>query len=161
MAGSLSRYEHTRCFRLGWIFERTGWTIMAVVAAAAVAGVLGDGLLRVVEVAAGETLAARYPRFARAGAPLELTVEWMPQQSDATLWISRAYLDEFAVEEVRPTPSATTFDRERIYYTFRTNRPDDRVQVRFRLRPGHAGRLTGSLGIEAAAAVELRQLIFP
>ena len=134
---------------------------MAVVAAAAVAGVFGGGSLSDVELTAGATLTARYPRFARAGAPLELAVDWTPQQLDATLWVSRPYLDQFAVEEVRPTPSAMTFDRERIYYTFRTNRPQDRVQVMFRLRPDHGGRLTGSLGIEPSAAVELRQLIFP
>ncbi len=161
MAGSLSRYQHTRCFRLGWVFERTGWVVMAAVAAAAAAGIFGGGWLSDVEVAAGETLAARYPRFARANAPLELAVEWTPQQGDATLWLSRAYLDQFAIEEVRPTPSATTIDRERIYYTFQTHRSQDRVQVVFRLRPDHGGRLSGSLGIEAAAAVELRQLIFP
>jgi len=161
MAGSLSRYQHTRCVRLGWVFERTGWLVMAAVAAAAAAGIFGGGSLSDVEVAAGETLAAQYPRFARAGASLELAVEWTPQQGDATLWVSRAYLDQFAVEEVRPTPSTTTIDRERIYYTFRTDRLQDRVQVMFRLRPDRGGRLTGSLGIEGAAAVELRQLIFP
>jgi hypothetical protein len=39
--------------------------------------------------------------------------------------------------------------------------PNERVQVAFRLRPQHGGRLVGSLGIDGDARLELRQLIFP
>ena len=161
MADSLSRYAHTRCYRLGWIFERTGWVLMAVIIGAALLGFFGGGALSAVPAAAGDALAVRYPRFARANAPLELVIEWAPQQVEATIWISRPYIDQFAVEEVLPAPAGSTFDRERVYYTFRTNRPDERVAVVFRLRPDRGGRLTGSLGIDAAGTIELRQLIFP
>jgi protein-L-isoaspartate(D-aspartate) O-methyltransferase len=161
MAGSLSRHQRTRCHRLSWVFERTGWALMALIVAGAVAGFFGGGSLSFVDVSAGEALVARYPRFARANAPLDLAVEWTARQGDATIWISRAYLDQFAVEELLPTPSGTTLDSERIYYTFRTQSPDDRIRVVFRLRPDHGGRLTGSLGVDAEATLELRQLIFP
>jgi protein-L-isoaspartate(D-aspartate) O-methyltransferase len=160
MADSLSRYERTRCQRLGWVFERTGWVLMALIVAAAVAGVFGGGSMSYVEVTVGE-VAARYPRFARADAPLDLVVEWTPQARDATIWVSRAYLEQFAVEEVRPPPSGTTLSSERIYYTFRTERAGDRIRVVFRLRPDHGGRLGGSLGLDAEPTIELRQLIFP
>ena len=159
MAGRLSRYEQTRCYRLGWAFERIGWVAMALTIAAAAAGVFGGGSLSSVEVSAGDVLMARYPRFARADAPLELQIEWAPQRN-TTLWIGREYLDQFEIEELRPAPAATTFDRERIYYTFRSTEPDQRVEVAFRLRPQHAGRLVGSLGVDEAS-LELRQLIFP
>jgi protein-L-isoaspartate(D-aspartate) O-methyltransferase len=161
MADSLSRYEHTRCYRRGWIFERTGWVLMAVIIGAAAVGVFGGGALSSVDVAAGDALAVRYQRFARANAPLELAIEWAPRQLESTIWISRAYIDRFAVEQVLPAPSESTFDRERVYYTFRTNRPGERVEVVFRLRPDHGGRVTGSLGTDAAPTIELRQLIFP
>jgi hypothetical protein len=161
MAGSLSRHEHTRCYRLGWIFERTGWVIMAVIIVGAIAGVFGHGSFSVIEVRAGDALTVRLPRFARAGAPLELDIEWSSQQDETAMWIARDYLDQFEVDEVRPPPVATTFDRERIYYTFRTRRPRDRVEVALRLRPLHGGRLVGSLGVDTEARVEVRQLIFP
>jgi hypothetical protein len=162
MVEGLSRYQRTRCYRLGWTFERSGWAAMAIVVAGATAGLFGNGSLSSAEVNAGETLAARYARFGRAGSPLELSVEWTPQPGgEAALWIARAYLDQFAVEEVRPVPASTAFDRERIYYTFRAIRADDRIHVAFRLRPEHSGRMVGTLGVEAGAAVELNQLIFP
>jgi protein-L-isoaspartate(D-aspartate) O-methyltransferase len=161
MADRLSRYEQTRCYRLGWAFERIGWAAMAVIIAGAVAGVFGGGSLSSVEAAAGDVLAARYPRFARADAPLELEIEWTPPQRSTSLWIARAYLDQFEIDEVRPGPAETTFDRDRIYYTFRATEPNERVQVVFRLRPQHGGRFVGSLGVDADARIELRQLIFP
>ena len=161
MARSLSRYEHTRCYRLGWAFERAGWVAMAAIIGGAIVGIFGHGSLSLVEVTAGDALAARYPRFARADAPLELDIEWTSRQDDTAIWIARDYLDQFAVDEVRPTPSGTTFDRDRIYYTFRTRRPDDRIQVAFRLRPQHGGRVVGSLGVDTEARVEVRQFVFP
>jgi hypothetical protein len=161
MAGSLSRHELTRCYRRGWRFERLGWVAMIAVAVGAAAGVFGNGALSSVEVTAGDALVARYPRYARAEAPLELELEWSSQTGDTVLWVARAYLDEFTVEAVQPAPSGTTFDSERIYYSFRAIRPDDRVRVEFRLRPKHGGRLVGTLGVTAETKVELRQMIFP
>ena len=108
MADSLSRYAHTRCYRLGWIFERTGWVLMAVIIGAALLGFFGGGALGAVHAAAGDALAVRYPRFARANAPLELVIEWAPQQVEATIWISRPYIDQFADEEVLPAPAGST-----------------------------------------------------
>jgi hypothetical protein len=161
MAGTLSRYERTRCFRLGWLFERSGWAAMALIIGGAAAGVFGGGALSSVEASAGETLTVRYPRFARAHAPLEVEVEWTPLERSAAIWIARAYLEEFEVEEVLPAPAETTFDGRRIYYMFRAAAPNERVRVAFRLRPERGGRLVGSLGIGAEASVELRQLVFP
>jgi hypothetical protein len=134
---------------------------MAVIIVGAIAGIFGHGSSSVVEVTAGDGLTARFPRLARADAPLELDVEWTAARGETAMWIARDYLDQFDVDEVRPPPVATTFDRTRIYYTFLTRRPGDRVQVVFRLRPQHGGRLVGLLGSDTEATVEVRQLVFP
>lgn len=75
MAANPSRYERTRCYRRGWVFERTGWAVMTATLLGAGFGVFGDGWLSAARTAAGESLAAGYPRFCRAHAPLDLTVE--------------------------------------------------------------------------------------
>ena len=105
------------------MFERIGWIAMAATTIAAGAGLFGNGPLSGRASAVGEALTVHYPRFARAHAPLELTVEWLPRQQDAEIWIARSYLDGFAVEEILPPPAAVTVGSSRIYYTFRAREP--------------------------------------
>src|SRR5688500_10852973 len=102
MALNLSRYERTRCYRLGWAFERAGWIAMAAILAAAAAGLFGHGWLSETEAAAGDALTVRYSRFFRAHSPIELAVEWLPGSQEPALWIARSYLDEFEIAEIRP-----------------------------------------------------------
>jgi len=102
MAADFSRYQLTRCHRLGWTLERIGWGFMAATMLAAVVGLFGGGWLSSAETSGTDAATVRYPRFGRAHAPLELEVEWAAGPRDAVLWIERAYLDGFAIEEVRP-----------------------------------------------------------
>ena len=156
-----SRFERTRCFRRGWVFERVGWIAMAAVLIAALAGLFGNGWLSEREVSAGGALTARYPRFCRAHAPLELAVEWLPRQEPAALWISRSYLDGFEIAEIRPTPSSVTVDPDRMHYTFRTARPHAPVSVTFTLKPKRGGSFVGRVGLQDELDVELRHFVFP
>jgi hypothetical protein len=156
-----SRFERTRCFRLGWVFERVGWIAMAAVLIAALAGLFGNGWLSEREVSAGGALTAKYPRFCRAHAPLELAVEWLPRQEPAALWISRSYLDGFEIAEIRPTPSGVTVDAGRIHYTFHTARPHAPVSVTFTLKPKRGGSFVGRVGLQDELDVEVRHFVFP
>jgi hypothetical protein len=157
-----SRYERTRCFRRGWIFERVGWSTMAVILAAAAVGLFGgDGWLAESEAAAGDDLIVRYSRFCRARSPVELTVEWVPRTPEPKLWIARSYLDEFEIEEIHPAPSAVTLQTDRVDYAFRSGRPAARVEVTFRLKAEHGGPYRGRIGVDDGLEVEVRQLVFP
>jgi hypothetical protein len=160
MAAALSRYQRTRCHRLGWTLERFGWALMAAVGLGAAFGIFGGGWLSTVE-AAGEGAVSRYPRFGRAHSPLELEVEWVAQQTDTVLSVDRAYLDNFALEEVRPAPLAVTLDSERIHYWFRVSEPDARVVVGLTLRARHGGRFAGSFDVEREPGVGVRHYILP
>ena len=134
---------------------------MAGVLLGAGAGLFGGGLLSGGEATAGDELTVTYPRFARAHAPFDLAVEWLPRQLEASLWVSRAFLDDFEIAEIRPTPSAVTAGHDRIFYTFRTSKPNERVGVTFRLKPEHGGAFRGRIGSGDDLAVEVRQLAFP
>jgi hypothetical protein len=160
MASNPSRYERTRCFRRGWVFERAGWTAMAAMLAAAAAGLFGHGWLSESEAAAGGELTVKYSRFGRAHSPLELAIDWLPREQEPALWISRSYLDAFEIDEVRPTPSAVTLAPDRIYYTFRSSEPAARVEVTFMLKAEHGGAYRGRVGIDRLE-VEVRQFVFP
>lgn len=133
---------------------------MGAVLIAAAAGLFGNGWLSEREVGAGDSFMVRYPRFARAHSPFELGVDWVLRQQEAALSISRAYLDDFEIAEIHPTPSAVTAGPDRIYYTFRASDPHAHVGVTFTLRPKHGGRFSGSVG-SRDASVEVRQLVYP
>jgi hypothetical protein len=160
MASPPSRFERTRCFRRGWVFERVGWIAMAAVLLATAAGLFGNGWLSEREVSAGDSFMVRYPRFARAHSPFDLGVDWVLPQQEAALSISRSYLDGFEIAEIRPAPSAVTAGPDRTYYTFRTSEPHAHVGVTFTLRPKHGGRFSGTVG-SRDAEVEVRQLVYP
>jgi hypothetical protein len=133
---------------------------MLAAAVAAALGVFGNGWFAATEARAGQG-SAEYARFARAHAPLELVLEWVPQRAEAELWIARAYLDRFEIEEVVPVPVATETDSTRIYYTFRARQPQARIAVHFRLRPEHAGRFDGAIGFDDGTELAVRQIVFP
>ena len=133
---------------------------MAALVVAAVAGLFGGGWLSSARTA-NDGLAVEYARFARARSPLVLAVEWGAPKPETVLWIARAYVDRFDVEEVRPTPAAVTVGADRIYYTFRARDAGTRVAAIFRLRARGAGALRGNFGVEGGPELEARQWIFP
>lgn len=161
MAFPPSRYERTRCIRRGWVFERVGWIALAIALFAAVAGLFGGGGLSDGEARAGDRLSVTYPRFLRAHSPFELAVDWLPRQQGASLWISRAFLDDFEVAEIQPMPSAVTASGDRIYYMFAVSEPSGRVGVTFRLKSERGGELRGRIGSGDDLDVEIRQFAFP
>ena len=167
MAANFSRYQLTRCHRMGWTLERIGWGFMAATMLAAAVGLFGGGWLSTAETSGSGAAAVRYPRFGRAHSPFELQIGWSAGARDAAgprdavLWIDRAYLDDFAIEEVRPAPLAVTLDSQRIQYSFRVSEPNVRVAVEFTLRAKHGGVFSGSLGFGEEFGLTVRQYIFP
>jgi hypothetical protein len=161
MASNPSRYERTRCFRRAWVFERVGWIVMAAILVAAAVGLFGHGWLSDAKAGAGDELVVDYSRFGRAHSPIELAVEWLARGQEPTLWISRPYLDEFEITEIRPTPSAVTLEPDRIVYAFRSGTPEARLAVTFMLKAEHGGRYRGRIGAGDGPAVEIRQFLVP
>jgi hypothetical protein len=134
---------------------------MALIVIAALNGLFGSGWASEVEAHGADGVSVRYARFGRAHAPLELEVEWLASAGEATLSIERAYLAEFSVEQVWPAPAAVTIDPERVHYTFRVARPNERVTVSFELRARHGGRFAGSVGVGEGAGLRVRHFLFP
>ena len=160
MAASPSPYERTRCHRLGWAFERAGWLLILAATIAAALGVFGDGWLSSVEARAG-ALTVRYPRFARAHAPLDIVLEWTPERVETDLRIARSYLDGFEIVAALPAFTGTAVDSRRVYYTFRVRAPQSRLSVRLTLKPERAGRFSGAFGFDDGPEVVIRQFVFP
>jgi hypothetical protein len=135
---------------------------MAVALVSAAAGLFGGGgVLSESEARAGDDLTVKYPRFFRAHGPFELAVDWLPRQQQASLWISRAFLDDFEVAGIQPAPSGVTASRDRIYYAFAASEPGTRIGVTFRLKSDRGGAFRGRIGSADDRDVEIRQFAFP
>lgn len=134
---------------------------MATTIFGAAVGVFGNGWLSVVEMAGDNGSTVLYARFARAHSPIDLSIAWSPQQSDAVLSIERAYLDHFAIEEVRPPPVAVTVDRERLRYSFRVGEGQTVAAIAFTLRAKHGGLFVGSVRFDDGTRIGIRQFVFP
>lgn len=160
MTAGPSRYERTRCYRRGWVFERAGWLAMAAVVIGAAVGVFGNGPLSSVHAAA-DGLTVEYRRFARAHAPLELTATWPAAETEAVLWIETSYVERFEVDAIQPMPVATTVGTDRIYYSFRAREAGTRIAATFELRPRGAGSVRVRLGVERGPEIDARQWVLP
>jgi len=124
-------------------------------------GIFGGGWFSRVEVKTGGALTVEYSRVSRARSPDVLRVNWRPRGEQSELWITRAYLEDFEIKEIRPAPAAVSIDHDRIYYTFRTREPAARAEVRFILKPERGGTIRGRVGCSNGLEVDIRQFVFP
>jgi hypothetical protein len=151
--GDVELSEDMRHERREWIVQRAGWVAMALLVAAAVAGLFGSGpLARAQTEAAG--LKVDYPRFARDGADSELDV----RLEGTRLWIGREVGDHFTVESVTPSPERVRLLPDRWVYEYPGGPPS---RLMLKLRPNRAGRGALRLGVEGAGEVRVAPLVFP
>jgi hypothetical protein len=158
----ISRYERTRQYRLGWLFERTGWVVMAAVVAAAAIGAFGKGWLSAAEVVSADGgMSARYQRYWRAHSPTELELRWQAESGNSTIWIDAAYLDHFEVAAVTPAPATVALGGARSYYTFRVLETPALARATFRLIAKEGGSFGGALGRMDGAPIRVDQIMLP
>lgn len=149
--------------RRDWTAERAGWVVMGVLAAAALAGLLGPGpLARRSAEASGGALRVEYERFARAQAPTDVTVHVRSAGGEALrVSVDRAYLDAVVVERVQPEPVRTEGAPDRVTFVFPVRDPRAPASVRLRVEPQRFGRHAARIGVEGAGEIAFRQLVYP
>ena len=92
------------------VAQRTGWTVLALIAVAALAGLFGTGpLSEVTHSTPAGLVQLEHQRFARhiANTSLQLLVRPDPAQpGTAWLWISSECLSSVQVQQVQPEPES-------------------------------------------------------
>ncbi len=108
-------------------------------------------------------LRLEYSRFVRYRAPEVLTVQVDPGVSGETLqlWVDRAYLEDFELQQIVPAPDQTRLLPDRILYEFQAQPGDGPLRVTFQLRPQAAGSRSGRVGLEGGDTVTFRQFVYP
>jgi len=145
--------------RRQWAAQNVAYGLWALLLAAAIAGLLGQGpASKAVARTPGGVLTVDYERFVRAQAEcvLRVTVASAPGQARPALWIDSGYLGHVRLCDVFPAPAAVR-QGARAVFTF------DRgtQEVKLRTRVEKFGVLTGRLGLVGGPAVDLWQLSYP
>jgi hypothetical protein len=151
--------------RRSWAVERIGWVVLAMVGAAALAGLLGPGPLSNTTVGErGGSLWLEYSRFGRFRAPSTLRIHVGPnpsQQEQMRIWLSRDYLEGVQIEQVTPQPERVEAGPAQLTYVFAVSAADRPVVIIFSLKTAQIGRQRGCVGLADGPSLCFRQFIYP
>ena len=146
-------------------FERIGWAAMALLLAAALLGLLGNGPLSTATAGDdGDPIRVRYGRLDRNSNPTSFTIFLAPEaapEGQARIWLGREWASGLLVESVVPEPESVEVAPDRIVYTFAVQPGSGTVKIVFNLEYDGWGWLTGEIGLDGGASQTFRQLVYP
>lgn len=154
--------------RRSWVVQRTGWAVMALLVAAALAGLFGSGPLSRRIARAPGAFEVEYQHFTRYEDPELLTLRLEPAVTAVPLVrlsINMEFLDHARIESVLPAPERVEAAAGRVVYAFRVAEPGRPFPVVFNMRPQRVGRAAARLRVESEAArgreAAFRQFTYP
>lgn len=166
VSSELGIEEDIESQRREWAIERIGWAGMALVVVLGLAGVFGGGPLSGAEVSTPDArLTLRYQRFTRHGAPSTLEVEFDHARSEddslATVWFDREFLDGVQVQGIIPEPVESEMDEDRVIFAFSRDESAARAAVVFDIVADRMGARAGMIGAGSGSGVRFRQFVYP
>lgn len=163
--GDLEVTQDMRHQRLEWKIERVCWAVMALVAAAALAGLLGHGpLSSAVAGERGSTLWAEYNRFERYQGPTTIRVHLgagASRDGQVRIWINRDLIENVELNHIDPEPESVEAGGDRFVYVFRvldTTRP---TSVTYHFEPNKYGTMPVRVGLDGGPELSFRQFFYP
>lgn len=153
--------------RKQWVLERVGWVVMALIVAAAFAGLLGPGPVN--SATAGDPngpLSVEYSRFPRHASPgLLMSVRVGPARTggeDVRVWVDSQYFEKFRVERIEPEPERVEAASGRYTYVFPLAERNMELKIAFHLEPEGYGPADARVGVVGAEQdVAFHQFIYP
>ena len=154
--------EPEQAGRLISALQRGGWLVFALIALAALAGLIGPGPLSSATVTDPSGLVQLdYDRFTRFKGDTSLELQVQPSQpGTAEVWISAEYLSGVQVQQVQPQPDTWTTANGADVLTFLVEGTDP-VSVEMQIRPDHIGLLRGAIGTPGGEPAEFWQFGYP
>lgn len=151
--------------RREWAIQRALWVVLAIVVAAAAAGLVGTGPLSWTTAEASDgSVEVEYDRFLRYDAKSTMSVSISPdavQGGKATLYLSRELVDQWKVEAVTPTPGTESSSEEWVIYEYDVlGETPPRIELHY--RGGGLGRHEGVIRAgDDGTPVDIWQWIHP
>ena len=156
--------EVMRHHRAAWRVERVGWVVMALVLAAALLGLFGDGPLSRAQAGSARTLSAEYDRLVRSSAPTQLRLLVHPSvatQGEVRLRIDRTLLEHMELDSILPEPARQVAGPHHAEFVFPIEPGNAPAQIDIRYRPATFGRQRGTVSIAGAHALRIDQYAYP
>lgn len=143
--------------------ERVGWVAMALVVAAALAGLFANGPMshRSTE---SDNVSVRYQRFARNQGQTALDVEAQPAaatEGKVEIWVDQDFLESYDLESVVPDPKSITTRSGGLVFAFPVEGTDTAVKATFTLQPEHSGRHHGAVAVGDGRPARFNQFVYP
>lgn len=151
--------------RREWRLQRIGWGMIALVLAAALAGLLGRGPAS--EAVAGDgsaPLRVEYHRFERTEAPARLRVRLSPdvvRAGTVRLRLNRAFVDQVELDRIEPEPESVTVAPDEYVYQIKTAPTAEETEVVIHFQPDSFGSLPVRVGVGDARPVAFSQWVYP
>jgi hypothetical protein len=156
--------EPQRTGRRTTAVQRSAWLVLALIAVAALAGLLGPGPISGATASEPSGLVQLdYERFLRyqGESSLELEVRPDPEQPDTgRLWISSEYLSAVQVQQVRPEPDTWTGVGDGVVLTFPLDGAEQ-LDVQLQIVPDRIGVVSGAFGAPGRPTVDFWQFVYP
>ena len=148
-----------------WLMERIGWALIALILAAACAGLLGPGPLS--KATAGQKhsgLWVEYNRYDRYEAPSRVRVHLgaaANKERTLRLWVNRKFMERVELKHSIPQPEHSEIGAERVTYVFQVARTNEPLTLGFEFRASTFGAVPVRIGIEGGPHVEFSQFFYP
>jgi hypothetical protein len=163
--GSLQIGQDIAFLERSWTVQRVAWIVMALIVAAAFAGLFGAGpLSRATAGALGDPLRLDYQRFLRFQTPTSLSVELNPtaaRDGAFRVWLARDYAEAVRIQEVVPPPERVEAGSDRLIYVFLAAPAGGPAGVTFHLQPERVGPLSGRLGTPDGPTLSFNHFVYP
>lgn len=164
-AGSLEIGQDIDFQRKEWRAQRIGWVVMALIALAALAGLMGNGVLaRATAGDPADPIRLEYARFDRLQSPSSLQVEIAGEAvagEQVELLVDREYLQGVQIEKVVPEPEAVRGAADDLVYVFAVDEPGQPLTVSFDLRHIEFGAKSGRVAAPNGQTIEFGQFVYP
>lgn len=159
--GDLEIEEDEAYQRRFHIFQRASWTLMILVIAAALAGLIGPGLKGTKRLESVDK-AFRVEFERTTNYQKDSAMSFTVKDADAgsvSIWLSRDFLDSVRLEQVIPEPERVMAGRGKVYFDFINKEPGD-LEVRLYYQPVRIGRVPARSG-RGTSELEFSQFVFP
>jgi len=144
-----------------WRVERIGWLLMALVLAATLLGIFGDGPLSHARSGSARHLSVRYDRLLRSSAPAQYAfVANAGGAGELRLRFDRSLMEDIELDSVVPQPETEEAGPDYTEFVFRV-RGNAPVNIDFRYRAATFGRRSGRVSVDGQQAVLIDQFVYP
>ena len=164
LSAALERDQREPVLQREWRFERLGWGMLALILAAGVFGVFGDGVVATASSRSADgAVVLRYGRIIRRDAPAELELRLAAApvaDSVVVISLSEDYLGGMDVERVVPEPILVRASSGRVEHHLLRLAPPRPMVVRFSVRANAIGTRRAAFAVDGRV-LSFRQLVLP